>query len=369
MPPVQRGHARKLSSGRWQLRYYTDQGEHRSGGVFPTKSAAFAHYRDVIEPRLRGEPETPPELLLSGLVDVYLERHAQLRSMSTIRTLRHRLKRPLDAYGDVTLRELEGMAGDLADFRATLPPRFAHDVMRALRQTFAAAVRYGYMTTNPAVAAGDNPAPRPRPVRAYTLAELDALEAELGDSYGPAVPLAAATGLRPLEWALLERRDIDRARRVLTVRGTKTAGSHREVPLTRRALAALDRLPARIDVPLLFPAPEGGPLQLNNFRRRVWVPAVEASGLAKPARIYDLRSTFASNALAAGVTVFELAKVMGTSVAMIERHYGTLIGGAHAGIAGRLDALDETQIERATESEAGEPTVATRSRPRSVDRT
>jgi hypothetical protein len=67
-------------------------------------------------------------------------------------------------------------------------------------------------------------------------------------------------------------------------------------------------------------------------------PAVEASGVQTPARIYDLRSTFASNALAAGVTVFELAKVMGTSVAMIERHYGTLIGGAHAGMAGRLDA-------------------------------
>jgi hypothetical protein len=25
---------------------------------------------------------------------------------------------------------------------------------------------------------------------------------------------------------------------------------------------------------------------------------------------------------------------------MVERHYGTLIGGAHAGIAGRLDALE-----------------------------
>jgi hypothetical protein len=46
------------------------------------------------------------------------------------------------------------------------------------------------------------------------------------------------------------------------------------------------------------------------------------------------------------VTVFELAKVMGTSVAMIERHYGKLIGGAHAGIAGRLDAL-AAQLEEA----------------------
>ena len=47
-----------------------------------------------------------------------------------------------------------------------------------------------------------------------------------------------------------------------------------------------------------------------------------------PARIYDLRSTFASEALAAGVSVFKLARVMGTSVAMIERHYGALLDGA-----------------------------------------
>lgn len=45
--------------------------------------------------------------------------------------------------------------------------------------------------------------------------------------------------------------------------------------------------------------------------------------------------------------MFELAKVMGTSVAMIERHYGALIGGAHAGIAGRLDALEAKLAERA----------------------
>jgi integrase len=346
MPAIQRGSVRKLASGRYQLRYYDAAGERKTGGSFSTRSAAFAHYRDVIEPRLREGVKATEIRTFSELVDVYLDRHALIRSVSTVRTLRHRLARPLALYGDVSLRELEGMGGDLADFRATLPNRFAHDVMRALRQTFAAGVRYGYIGSNPAVAAGDNPAPKPRPVRAYTLAELDALEAELGPDYGPLVPLAAATGARPLEAALLERRDVDRTRRLLTVRGTKTSGSWREVPLSGRALGALDRLPARLETPQLFPAPEGGPLNLNNFRRRIWTPAVDASGIAKPARIYDLRSTFASNALAAGVTVFELAKVMGTSVAMIERHYGTLIGGAHAGIVGRLDAA-EAELERA----------------------
>lgn len=41
----------------------------------------------------------------------------------------------------------------------------------------------------------------------------------------------------------------------------------------------------------------------------------------------------------AGVTVFELARVMGTSVRMIERHYGALLDGA------RASALD-TKVER-----------------------
>ena len=37
---------------------------------------------------------------------------------------------------------------------------------------------------------------------------------------------------------------------------------------------------------------------------------------------------FASQALAAGVSLFELARIMGTSVRMIERHYGTLLQGS-----------------------------------------
>jgi hypothetical protein len=78
----------------------------------------------------------------------------------------------------------------------------------------------------------------------------------------------------------------------------------------------------RLDTPLLFPAPAGGLLNLNHFRRREWGPAIEASAVRRPARIYDMRSTFASRALAAGVPVFELAKIMGTSGVTLARHPG-----------------------------------------------
>jgi integrase len=175
---------------------------------------------------------------------------------------------------------------------------------------------------------------------------------------------AAATGLRPEEWQAIERRDVDRAAGVLSVARTvssgtvvelaKTARSRRQVPLTQRASAALDQLPPRLDTTLLFPAKGGGLLNVDNFRRREWAPAIDAAGVRKPARIYDLRSTFASDALAAGVSAFELARVMGTSIEMIERHYATLLDGAAAGFASRLDVLDAARSGVVVASD-GEP--------------
>jgi len=42
---------------------------------------------------------------------------------------------------------------------------------------------------------------------------------------------------------------------------------------------------------------------------------------------------------------------MGNSVRMIEKHYGALLDGAQAGLAGRLDAIEAT-LEQAAEAEA-----------------
>lgn len=127
---------------------------------------------------------------------------------------------------------------------------------------------------------------------------------------------------------------------MLNVRGTKTHRSRREVPLTAAALAALDSIKTP-RIPYVFGGPKGGPFDLANFRRREWGPAIESAGIAKPARMYDLRSTFASNALAAGLTVYELARIMSTSVGMIEAHYGALLDTAHASLLERLDAHHE----------------------------
>ncbi len=338
MPAEARGHVRKLPSGKWQLRYYDRKGVRHSGGAFPSKSQAWAHYRDVVEPELNGRV-VRRDLTLTQLTDTFLERHGKVRSPRTVRTLRERMRRPLDKFGDVALVDLERMTDEVADFVAGLPERWRHPVVLAFRQTLDAGIRYGYVTSNPAKLAGPNPQPTPRPIRVYTPTELKCICAELDELGSAVVQFAAATGLRPAEWAGVERRDVDRKRRVLTVRGTKTLRSRREVPLTSEALAALDSVSRRLDSPFVFAAKRGGPFDFENFRRRDWHAAIESAGIARPARIYDLRSTFISTALARGLTVFETARIAGTSTRMIELHYGALLDTAHDSLLERLEGL------------------------------
>ena len=60
MPATQRGQAYRLGPNRWGLRYCDGAGKRRRKSPFPSKSAALAHYRDVIEPELRGETAAAP---------------------------------------------------------------------------------------------------------------------------------------------------------------------------------------------------------------------------------------------------------------------------------------------------------------------
>jgi hypothetical protein len=194
MPPTQRGQAYKLGKGRWGLRWYDAGGVRRRKSPFPSRSVALDHYRDIIEPQLRGEPVPVPELTLAELVELYLERHAANARPRTIATLRERLRHATAVFGNVPLRELERMAGDIAAWRARQPERVRHDRTRALSQCLGAAARCGHMNVNPVPLAGRNPQPPPRPIRAYSRAELDAIAAELAPAYAPLPVLSLRPG-------------------------------------------------------------------------------------------------------------------------------------------------------------------------------
>lgn len=123
-------------------------------------------------------------------------------------------------------------------------------------------------------------------------------------------------------------------RRAIEARNlTRALTEARDLPNVSRADAAelvvlaADRKRTRspspkLDSPLLFPAAGGGYIDLEKFRRDHWAPAIRASGIEHH-RIYDLRRSFASSAIAAGVSLFLPRRIMGTSVAQIDATTGT----------------------------------------------
>src|SRR4029077_4461708 len=68
-------------------------------------------------------------------------------------------------------------------------------------------------------------------------------------------------------------------------------------------------------------------------------PAQSKVGIDPVRDLYDLRHTYATFALRAGVPVFAVSRFMGTSIAMIDRHYGHLANDSRQHAVALLDAL------------------------------
>jgi integrase len=317
---------------RWAYRYRIGGRDSRrvQRGGFESEQAAAEALERVLE-QLRREQGLVESPTLGEFVEAYLAQHDG--EPETTAKLRWLLQKAVCTFGDRRLSELRSPA--IAAWRMTIPSGHRFEATQALRQVLARAVSWGLLDVNPAKLGVENPQRRyteKRPFQSWE--ELYALAGRLGPRYGPMVLFAAATGLRPGEWLALEHRDIDREARVAYVRRTlrngriktpKTKASLRAVPLQAVALRALEEL-RRPDpeCPLLFPAVRGGHIDLHNFRNRIWKPAQRAAGITPLRRVYDLRHTFATFALRAGISTFDLSRHIGTSLAMIDRDYGHL---------------------------------------------
>jgi integrase len=244
-----------------------------------------------------------PEATLQQLVDVYLEQYEGAPASHD--WLQYHLGKATATFGDVPIGELDALA--ISRWRAGLPEKTRHGAHRALRQVLAAAVRWRWIDRNVAVDVKNPGHPRTEFTPFDSWEEVEDVAAELGP-FGPLVIFGVGTGVRPEEALGGDWTDVDLQAGMFTVRGAfakdhlktypKTERFRRRVPLRAKVLHALDELPRRDGI--LFPASGGGRINIDNFRAREWTPALRAAGIA-PRRIYDMRHTFATWSLAAGM--------------------------------------------------------------------
>ena len=307
------------------------------------------------------------------LFEMMLE--AKARRPMTVATYRavyrHRIQPTFGTWlvSHVSRNDLERWAAEGSKAEHLAAHRVAVKVLKAM---FNVAHKRGMVEGNPALvlSIGSDEVRSIAPDEVLTAGQVDELAAAIGDRYSALIFLLAYGGLRLGEAVALERSKVDvRRGRVLIDRSasevegrltfgpTKTRGSTRTITLPRFVVDHLSQHMERYptETGLLFSAPDGGPLRPNNFRRRVYGPALERADLPHQS-IHALRHVCASQLAAAGGNAVEIAARLGHSNAGItQRVYVHLL-------ATRDERLAELQQEAFTAEATGPQAVTAKLR-------
>jgi integrase len=220
---------------------------------------------------------------------------------------------------------------------ADMSDKTIHNVHALLSATMASAVEAGHCQGNPCRGIKLPRSEAEHENVALTHDQWRALKVELGKyvkgHYVPLYETLIATGLRWGEATALQVRDIkfgaEPSIRVAKAvkRGednrtyvgpTKTRRSRRTVPLPKSTADMLrEHVAGKAPADLVFPGPQGGRILASNARARAWLPAVrrlQTGGVIDPdvtPRQHDLRHTYATWQLGAGVDVLTVQRNMG----------------------------------------------------------
>ncbi len=185
------------------------------------------------------------------------------------------------------------------------------------------------------------PTSKPDP---FTAEERDVILKHFRQKHGFYYPFVATmfgTGARPSEIIPLRWGDIDLRLGTLSISkshyvpsqaymdedgATKTAASERVIALGMPVIEALKAIkPLHVtETDFVFKNVEGRLINEDKWRKKYWYRALRVCSL-RPRKFYATRHTFISVGLSNGANIKWLADYCGTSVAMIEKHYGRYV--------------------------------------------
>ena len=162
-------------------------------------------------------------------------------------------------------------------------------------------------------------------IRWLTLEELDRLKAIKRPEDYELVVIAAQTGLRKTEQFSLRRVEVNFQTGLIFVADGKTGSRH--VPMPKAVREILKRRLEEHDSEWVFPDPVGrseNHQSAHNFIRRRFLPACRAAGVNDVAW-HDLRHTFCSHLVQAGVPLYEVGALAGHSNPEMTKRYSHLV--------------------------------------------
>jgi integrase len=248
----------------------------------------------------------------------------------------------------VTRIDVEEFLGNLPDISA----KRKNNIMVPLKCLFNDANRHGEIDEPPTENIRRLKEIKPF-IDPFSFGEMKLLLERVHPHYEAYFTTAFLTGMRPNEMIALKWSNVDFEMRCITVREgrvlgvegpPKTMSSYRDVDMLDPLFEALraHRQGTRGGTTYVFPGKTGRPLEVNNLRKRVWYPAIDAAGLRRRT-MYQTRHTFASLMLSHGEDPLWVARMLGhNSLDMIFKHYGKFIRNRSRKDGGRfLEGLRE----------------------------
>jgi integrase len=339
---------------RWQVRYRVD-GQQKDGGSYDTRAVAQRKLVELEAAVQRGQWIDPND---RTTVAEYLRAYAATRSHGE-RTRRrvdslircHVEATQLGGRRLATVRPSEAQ-GWIADRAAVLAPSTSRQLVKFVRSAFAAAVLDRLVAESP-FARITLPRVEREQFTPLTVTQVQALRDAMAPRYRAMVVVQAGLGLRLGELLALRTGDVDFLRRTVRIEwqiaqrtrertAPKTPRARRTLPLPAHvgdALAEhLRAQPAGIDG-LLFHTADGLPLWHEHYGTRVFRAAVAAAGLPAGTTSHDLRHHYATELLSAGLSVVEVAELLGhEDASQVVKVYGHAAEGFDVRARKALDA-------------------------------
>jgi integrase len=251
----------------------------------------------------------------------------------------------LPAWRDRKLSDLKKV--DVIRLKSALLDKLHANTVRGLLTVATVVLNYGIeseLVESNVAAQVKKPRKIDRQIRPLNAAEQRALIEATDSNYKMLFHLALRSGLRKGELLGLNWRSVDLNKGTIHVceqfthgRETtpKSAAGFRTVPIADDTVEQLKRWRAVARNPLdnldlVFPSSTGQHQSASNIHHRQWKPALERAGLPCTIRFHDLRHTYASMMIYAGVPLNDLKVVLGHSdISLTANIYGHLLEQSH----------------------------------------
>jgi len=349
-----RGLYRRRGSPHWWIRYADRNGRiiRESTGTTEKKLARdiLAKKKVQVAENRHLDVRKVPNTTLFELCDRYWEldgKHKRMKGLS------HMLEIWKKWFGNLPMKELNQQKVEkfLAERMEEkhLSPATRNRHLAHLSSMFNKGKEWGLVT--------DNPAQGIKPMRENGARTrfLDKEEIQLllnasSKGFRPILIAALHTGMRKGEILKLKWPDVDFKNRIITVQESKS-GKKRMLPMDDTVCEALKLLPTRFQRGYVFPSP------VKDGKPRFGVQRQFGSAVKKAEieniRFHDLRHTFASHLIMAGVDVMTVKELLGHASITMTMRYAHLAPDHRLRAVKTLDSAYQTDTKTDTVENSG----------------